>query len=1192
MVVAADRSKSASSPTSRRSAMTATAKAPEGTDGAKPAKTARAGGRSSIGAGAKAASRVASPARGGMAVSEGLPIRPAAQQPHRLPKLASHPPLDLSTLGSAQSPLPLIPPLPMTGTSSSIATSSPASTSANPSKVEETVTSIPAVAPKPAGPLPRIPVFPLVDSYVPDPKSSDKRHPRQLVPADLGFPTPDMTGKIRKEDLDDRLLMATCAVMHCHENRALCPKEVAEVMLEKGWLKNAGTSPFAHVSTCIRAHIARVSSASPTYLPLLIPFELVGALTAEEVRAVGLHAEQRPAVKRGTLWYLNPQVFGPGIGADDPFVRCRKEAGLAGSDRDGLYVRGLVPLQTGHSSVPAPGLRLSSNLYISNGADDDGDEEGMGRGKRKRRASSAMMAAMSTTEPNANSAHATVPPASNAAPTPIAIPPANPAIAPSNPAPPRRNAAFGASSAPVRSSLPKLKLRLTALEEVESDVADSDGHVGEAACRRKKNKKKVRRAGSEGVSRAGSVEPSLLPELSESLPGISRSRASTFSATSSAALLAQSLLAASASSPSFSPNDLSAAMLEPTNPVISPDELSLANAPINLVVSRPPSVPVTPALHLSISAPNTFSHHFAIAASPVEPMDQDASSEIAKSMPAPGNAQEAVASPSRSDSADEEDFHEAMLRADEFDFEWGADSCTTGSSSVISTHNGKDISERQLEPNVELSLPLLPSSAPDAVNASTAGEDSIGTDDLAIDTPATTPRNPDELEAEPVEEKSTTPEMKRENPEKDEGPLGKISRVGMQATLCGALEAQDDRDDDVVIVKAVDRKQEGSATLDSFAQDTPARRRQLSVARGHSELAGLAAPLPSPLALDLPPMLPLAHNFTVNEFDFVGIDESDFLHSPSDDHADSADDEDEQEEEGDDERDDLVTIEHDHSDYRFAMMSHPSSRGSSVYPLDGFDRELLLRATSTGASSHSSEGSEAYDQHQVVSSSLLATGLPVPQQAPSPPDATEWSMNLDVDELDGELGTHVDLLAPESIGLEELDLAWAAEDDDDERDVDLHDGSYDSAKNHSAAFAQVPSSASTAFLTGSSTPRFTTALPSPLTRRPSLMGDLGKGKATVAQQLDSEESLAMLPARRTSGRKTNNANKSSPHRSLDAPVADEEPEEPSEDEGRAEFSLDEETENPDPVRKSGRITRASVSSASRKSPRRLSTARH
>lgn len=51
-----------------------------------------------------------------------------------------------------------------------------------------------------------------------------------------------MEGKIHPDDLEDRLLMATCAVLHGFENRALCPKEVAEVMLERGWLKNAYVS--------------------------------------------------------------------------------------------------------------------------------------------------------------------------------------------------------------------------------------------------------------------------------------------------------------------------------------------------------------------------------------------------------------------------------------------------------------------------------------------------------------------------------------------------------------------------------------------------------------------------------------------------------------------------------------------------------------------------------------------------------------------------------------------------------------------------------------------------------------------------------------------------------------------------------------------------------------------------------------
>ena len=77
------------------------------------------------------------------------------------------------------------------------------------------------------------------DSYASEHSHDERRHPRDLVPLDIGFPTAGMEGRIRPEDLEDRLLMATCAVMHTHENRALCPKEVAEVMFERGWLHNA-----------------------------------------------------------------------------------------------------------------------------------------------------------------------------------------------------------------------------------------------------------------------------------------------------------------------------------------------------------------------------------------------------------------------------------------------------------------------------------------------------------------------------------------------------------------------------------------------------------------------------------------------------------------------------------------------------------------------------------------------------------------------------------------------------------------------------------------------------------------------------------------------------------------------------------------------------------------------------------------
>lgn len=114
---------------------------------------------------------------------------------------------------------------------------------------------IPANAPpgyRPASakpPMTRVPTFPLVEAYVPDSDPQERRHPRQLLPDDLGFPTAGMQGKIKRDDLDDKLLMATCAVLHAFENRALCPKEIAEVMLERDWLKNAYVMPASAVES-------------------------------------------------------------------------------------------------------------------------------------------------------------------------------------------------------------------------------------------------------------------------------------------------------------------------------------------------------------------------------------------------------------------------------------------------------------------------------------------------------------------------------------------------------------------------------------------------------------------------------------------------------------------------------------------------------------------------------------------------------------------------------------------------------------------------------------------------------------------------------------------------------------------------------------------------------------------------------
>jgi hypothetical protein len=169
--------------------------------------------------------------------ADGTPLLPALPQQQRRP---SQPQL------IAQSPLPnssLLPSLPTTAQPPASGSSTP--TASPPLALAPTAaaaTTAPTEPYRPASakpPASRIPSFPLVDAYVPDANSTDRRHPRTLVPKDLGFPTAAMHGKVRKEDLDDRLLMATCAVLHGFENRALCPKEVAEVMLERDWLKNA-----------------------------------------------------------------------------------------------------------------------------------------------------------------------------------------------------------------------------------------------------------------------------------------------------------------------------------------------------------------------------------------------------------------------------------------------------------------------------------------------------------------------------------------------------------------------------------------------------------------------------------------------------------------------------------------------------------------------------------------------------------------------------------------------------------------------------------------------------------------------------------------------------------------------------------------------------------------------------------------
>ncbi|KAK4705708.1 hypothetical protein P7C70_g492, partial [Phenoliferia sp. Uapishka_3] len=795
-----------------------------------------------------------------------------------------------------------------------------------------------------------------------------------------------MQGRIKKEDLDDRLLMATCAILHSHENRALCPKEVAEVMFERQWLHNAGTTPFAHVSTCIRSHLRRANGDgnSASYPALLLPFDLTGALTPPEVRAVGLRADERPAVKRGTLWYLNEAVLGKGVGAEDPFIRCRREAGLEPSEFNGVYVRTRQVSAAAHPPAVAT-VSLAASYpppTAPSAMEEDDDDSGMGRGKRKRRASSAAMAA---TEPSA----------------PVAIPALSTSAASaahnwSTSTVHRRSQSFGSGSQslPTKSAVPRLRLRLASLEEVDSGIDESDGQTSDAQ-RRRKNKKKARRAASEGTSRGGSVISTGSDEEHDLSATLSRPPA--FSSAASSALLAQSLLAASIPSPSIVPSNSRS-----SSSVVSPDSLHFASGPFNHRHS-----------HLSMSAPNLFSA-FSSAPSP-EFMDIDENNDVPSKAPQDAD---------NSDSADEDDFHEAMLRGDDFDFEWSSESYENlPAGGPSSSYQKPNLKGKDREMSIELG-------------------DANAFDDMdALSTPATTPRSP-----QPV----------------DEDLLIKVSKkMGMEETLCGAFADDTDRS---ITSQDDDRQTPGKAGASDATVGFPWRG-LLIVVSGNADRTALAlslaslvkeesdsehsrscqidsedppiaVPLPSPLALELSPLLPLSAAFSA-DYDFVGHEDDDRSHynlDPYDrDMAESADDEDEEE-------DDIVTvkIEDDDTIGLDAALAAPS-REPTIFPLDSFNRRIMLgerHLASSRSSSSASSDSDGFDPHMIVSDSLLASGFTIPQVAPSPPDTSDWGVHLDLDDLELDIGSGTDLLGPETIGLEELDLAWGgpAEQLEDETD--------------------------------------------------------------------------------------------------------------------------------------------------------------
>lgn len=173
-------------------------------------------------------------------------------------------------------------------------------------------------------------------------------------------------------------------------------------------------------------------------------------------------------------------------------------------------------------------------------------------------------------------------------------------------------------------------------------------------------------------------------------------------------------------------------------------------------------------------------------------------------------------------------------------------------------------------------------------------------------------------------------------------------------------------------------------------------------------------------------MLSLTNNAFSTDYNFVGHEEDDrsayrnYQYDGEDrDGAESADDEDED--------DEIVTIKlEDDSPTGSATNSARSSRQSSAcaYPLESFSRRLMVSNLSNSSSSTDSDSEDHFDSHMIVSNSLLATGMAVPLVAPSPPELTEWGIELD--DLEVELGSDTELVGPETVGLDELDAAWGA----------------------------------------------------------------------------------------------------------------------------------------------------------------------
>lgn len=51
----------------------------------------------------------------------------------------------------------------------------------------------------------------------------------------VDFPPAELRDQLAPEDLNDSMLMSICSALASVDNRALCPKEIAEILMYRGW---------------------------------------------------------------------------------------------------------------------------------------------------------------------------------------------------------------------------------------------------------------------------------------------------------------------------------------------------------------------------------------------------------------------------------------------------------------------------------------------------------------------------------------------------------------------------------------------------------------------------------------------------------------------------------------------------------------------------------------------------------------------------------------------------------------------------------------------------------------------------------------------------------------------------------------------------------------------------------------------